>query len=910
MINNFIDYQLKKGFSILCLIFISTYTLYSQEDVYLKIKSLSISDSLISQKLDSLLLKNIRESNFDDFSIVSNRYASWLYNRKRVSKSLETLNLSIKHHKGDTISLYEKHFKLGVYLYNTGHVQESLQVYETIIKSSNEDINSVIANAYIEIGRIYRKKGDLQTAIRHYQVAETILLKLNEPDKLLRCYIGFYNTYKDFDVNKVKEQMLKCLLKADSITNVYPVSYTRNYSIKRALGSYYGNYAIKDTIQGLLYLNKALELATKRKDSTRIAQIYANLGLLFDISNNKKALYYNELALKFSKQQKKKAIIYENLGLNNALLGNTNIAINQLHTALELLTGSNFKIITKEQQSTILNENYNDSNLWIMLGNLSEAYLLAYEKNKHREYLKESIKYALITDDLIDIYHKNSQEEASKLIWRKKVTEVYSRALRACFLYNDTEIGLQFMEKNKALLLYEENISRKEKQNLNLSDFLIQKELQIKKEIKELDQNENIKIIKLRNTLTHLEDSIKSIYPNYVKTLKPYQPLSNEYIQNSLKSDQVLIEYHINIDTGFGIYPNQNKGYIIFITKNNSHIFEMKNIDSLRKQIQQLSKSNSHPFRNHDELTIYNTLSNEIFKQLFPKEIRSQLKNKELIIIPDDFLTRIPFESLVISKGNNDSQYLIHQNQINYKYSYTFHEENKNIVNTIPRKQNMVALAPVNFDNQNLLSLKNSSIEIDNISAYFDATLYRNDKATKNTFSNSLGKYDIIHLATHANANDSITPWIAFSDEKINLDELSLYQNDASLVVLSACNTGTGKIVKGEGTMSLARGFFYGGAQTTVSSLWRVDDKSTTDIMTNFYKNISEGKSKSLALHDAKLNYLKNHKGSEVSPYYWSSFILIGDTNPLPKESNFLYYVAISLILIIGGLMFYLRRKR
>ncbi|MEP0265960.1 CHAT domain-containing tetratricopeptide repeat protein [Dokdonia sp.] len=857
-----------------------------------------ISDSLISQKLDSLLLENIRESNFDDFSIVSNRYASWLYNRKRVSKSLETLNLSIKYHRGDTISLQKKYYKLGVNLYNTGQFQESLQAHQEIFKLSNNTTSSLNADAYIEIGRVYYKKGDLQAAIRYYDIAEAILLELNEPQKLVRCYLNAHNAYKTLDINKIKETTLANLLKADSISNIHSISYIRKYSINRALGDHYARYGIKDTTQGLIHLNKALELATKRHDSTRIAQVYTNLGLLYDTSNNKKALYYNELALKFSKEQKKKATIYENLGLNNALLGNIDISINQLHKALELLTGNSFKTITKEQQHTILNKYYSDSNLWIMLGNLSEGYLLAYEKTKNKEQLKESIKYALITDDLIDIYNKNSQEEVSKLIWRKKVTEVYSRALRACFLYNDTEHGLQFMEKNKALLLYEENISRKEKQKLKLPDVLIQKELQIKKQIKELDQGENIKITELRDALTHLEDSIKSIYPDYVKTLKPYQPLSNDDIQNTLTSNQVLVEYHINIDTGFGIYPNPNKGYIIFISKNDRHFFEIEDVDILRSHIQELSDINAKPFVLQNEVTEYNKLSHTIFDKLFPKEVKTFIKNKELIIIPDDFLTRIPFESLVISESQKNIKYLIQENQISYKYSYTFHQENSVLANMTSKKYNFLAFAPINFDNQNLIELVNSSTEVDNINTHFEGTVYRNNKATKDIFSNALGKYNIIHLATHANANDTITPWIAFSDEKIYLDELSLYQNDASLIVLSACNTGTGKIEEGEGTMSLSRGFFYGGAQTTVSSLWRVDDKATAEIMGDFYKNLHEGQSKAMSLHNSKINYLNNHSGSELLPHYWASFVLLGETGPLP-EKNWTLHIVVSIIIVL-----------
>ena len=73
-----------------------------------------------------------------------------------------------------------------------------------------------------------------------------------------------------------------------------------------------------------------------------------------------------------------------------------------------------------------------------------------------------------------------------------------------------------------------------------------------------------------------------------------------------------------------------------------------------------------------------------------------------------------------------------------------------------------------------------------------------------------------------------------------------------TIFVLSACNTSLGNIKEGEGVFSLARGFFYSGANSVVSSLWNVNDKSTSQIISSFYENLEKGKSKSSALRLAK----------------------------------------------------------
>jgi CHAT domain-containing protein len=101
------------------------------------------------------------------------------------------------------------------------------------------------------------------------------------------------------------------------------------------------------------------------------------------------------------------------------------------------------------------------------------------------------------------------------------------------------------------------------------------------------------------------------------------------------------------------------------------------------------------------------------------------------------------------------------------------------------------------------------------------------------------------------------------------------------LVVLSACETGLGKIEQGEGIRSLGRSFMESGAQATIISLWNVNDKSTAFIMTDFYKHLKAGITKDEALRQAKLDYLKNATTQNSHPYFWAAFIPAGDMQPL-----------------------------
>ncbi len=125
------------------------------------------------------------------------------------------------------------------------------------------------------------------------------------------------------------------------------------------------------------------------------------------------------------------------------------------------------------------------------------------------------------------------------------------------------------------------------------------------------------------------------------------------------------------------------------------------------------------------------------------------------------------------------------------------------------------------------------------------------------------------------------------------------------MVVLSACNTSNGALKRGEGVMSLARGFFYSGAKSVVSTLWPVTDEASTDILIGFYKNLDRGDSKSRALQKAKLDYLRSTEEVELKhPYYWAGFIVVGDNAPMVTISYW-YWVLLAMGLLVLVLLLF-----
>ncbi|MBL4604354.1 MAG: CHAT domain-containing protein, partial [Flavobacteriaceae bacterium] len=182
-----------------------------------------------------------------------------------------------------------------------------------------------------------------------------------------------------------------------------------------------------------------------------------------------------------------------------------------------------------------------------------------------------------------------------------------------------------------------------------------------------------------------------------------------------------------------------------------------------------------------------------------------------------------------------------------------------------------------------------------------------NSNALKSTFKKLAENYSIIHVSTHATSGDYYTPpAIEFYDETLYLPEIYGYNLHADLLVLSACKTGLGIVRKGEGAMSLARGFSYSGVKNLLVSLWKVNDKSTKELMTSFYKDYKKSGNKAEALHTSKLSYIADEtiSASKKSPYYWASFVYIGEVSSLENNNfNFGWFLIVGFVLIAGYIL-------
>ncbi len=310
-----------------------------------------------------------------------------------------------------------------------------------------------------------------------------------------------------------------------------------------------------------------------------------------------------------------------------------------------------------------------------------------------------------------------------------------------------------------------------------------------------------------------------------------------------------------------------------------------------------------------DNISGYNHYGHSLYTML---KLPQNSSYKNLIIVPDGILNFLPFEALITkeSKTTNFAQmhYMLNDFNIGYENSAQFYLSFDKLRMT-NKDKTVLGVFPV-FE-KTPLELSYSKNEMKSIQHNFKGKYLTNKAANFKNFSNSAANYSILHLSTHADAGDILAPAsIKFYDQDILYSELYHLKIQPDLVVLSACETGIGKLYKSEGAMSIARGFQWAGAQNLLFSLWKVNDYTTSVFMESFYQNIKNGQSYLEANANAKRDFLNNPEISNAkkSPYYWSAFVYYGTLENNKTPTNYTYIV-LGILFVIALIWLFIRYK-
>lgn len=424
----------------------------------------------------------------------------------------------------------------------------------------------------------------------------------------------------------------------------------------------------------------------------------------------------------------------------------------------------------------------------------------------------------------------------------------------------------------------------------------------------EKDENRIEKLVSERkNTYKEYEALLNQYYTAIKKSnLGEFESVSFSNIQANLNGEDVVIRYYL--------YPV--KSYAIAFSKEEIWYFDLPSIKQIElsvKAIRNYYKSYSSNNISAESFTL-KKYSYQLYKDLL-ELMADKIENKNLIIIPDQILYYLPFEMLVCDTTNfssimnfKDIRFLLNDHSILYtpSLSLLYYLDKKELVNTnsvlligksafneIQGRDELTTsremLSQIK-DLQDLPGVENELKSIaENIGKNCSVKILLNENANEQQLKKEIGskEFKYIHIATHGFTDDSSPQFssLVFSNTTSSNSEDGLLQSfeiaslniNTDLTVLSACNTGLGKLYSGEGMIGLNQSFFIAGSKSLCLTLWSISDASTGFFMDYFYTNLSAGMTKREALREAKLSLMNNEK--YASPYYWAPYILSGATN-------------------------------
>ncbi len=361
----------------------------------------------------------------------------------------------------------------------------------------------------------------------------------------------------------------------------------------------------------------------------------------------------------------------------------------------------------------------------------------------------------------------------------------------------------------------------------------------------------------------------RKIEANYPAQLPGELPaLDIAILKRRLVRDQaLLVEYFVGKEAAY-----------VFRADGDTLLFELlPDITDLKRRVADINAMFASPSAINSNVPQYAQAAYDLYTLL---KLPQQTKPGTLILVPDGVLHTVPFDALLYDKARGINYasfpYLMKRFMITYQASATLYAR-YDISPVVLNRQGFLGMFPV-FEHTDK-ALLYSLAEGEAIDRYMGGRFLYRDDATKQAFLEDAPEYPIIHLSTHASAGGGAEPpSIVFADSIVYLPQIYGLALDTDLLVLSACETGVGTLVRGEGAISLARAFQLAGVRNLVFSLWNVNDYSTAQLMDKFYNGYIESGSKSRALQQARLAYLQDPavRAAYKSPYYWAGFVYYG----------------------------------
>ncbi|HZK65306.1 MAG TPA: CHAT domain-containing protein [Puia sp.] len=638
--------------------------------------------------------------------------------------------------------------------------------------------------------------------------------------------------------------------------------------------------------EAILYARQSLFYDHKAANYSGCAGTWNNLGYklyFLKLHQNDKALVCYKEALKYANANDSVYIldnmanVYVQQGAFDQAFYFFAQAFHKIHPGTDetnLLNNSGDDILNKTNAEFIIN----------LVLDKAEAYLVRYKQSGNLQFIQMALIIYKTADQLLDKIKTVQTELTSKLFWRTNTRRLYERAIESCFLSGDQENAFYFFEKSRAALLIDQ-IREQQIPHADISRLAMVRKriLQLQREntasdpaSKQFSETQRALFIN-KQELSRIDQLIKEHSPWYYQSLIDTHFISLKAVQTSLLGDgrsQAILEF----------FNGDSAEYLLILTAGRASITRI-NKNDFEKLVERYMAYLSAPSLLNQDFNGFAETAGQLYQLLFKQDT---LPVGRIIVSPDG--RYFPLEAMITSTRSPEPVYFLNEHAVSYTYSVRY------LVNDFSKSTgwpsgNFLGVAPVTYASfAHLASLPESDVSAEKIGSLFSKSqIFTSDRASKYNFMQQFQSYKIIQLYTHgSDSSGNGEPVIYFADSALYLSEL-IPENKTTtqLIVLSACETGNGKLYKGEGIFSFNRGFASLGIPSSVINLWSVDDQSTYRLTEFFYIYVAKGLPLDIALQKAKLDFIHAASGEKKLPYYWAAAIVAGKTDAIDTGKTF-----------------------
>jgi len=835
------------------------------------------------------------------------------------------------------------HLEVKEYQLALSYLDSAQQIRKEVFGASHVKV----ADVYNNLGVAYLNLRDFAKALGYHQEALRIR-SLHERDKLVAQSLNnLGQSYHEMnDPQNAKDAFDKAIA-------IYSRPLYHDANLLADVWLNLGNlqYDLDEFSLAINQYNRALYGYQQTSGPTELARAlcYNNIANAYTRKEEYgKAFHFYEQALTLRKEKLGQyhpdiAQTLYNMALNYFYQDRTDEAENTLTLCAEAL------YYDPENDKDFLQVNDH----WTLLNVLYlqvESALISYSETQETATLLQAFSQFEQIDRLIDYFRVRYDAVGSKRDFVETSHLIYGKALElSMILYQQTKeekywhMAFKYAEKSKGVLLLEALQKAKAESFLGIPDDVIRAIKQTESTIGQLEKRKYLlaegratnqqkldslsaSIFSKNEALSAQIESLGATYPAYYNLRYETTPPTVAYVQTHLLTDtQSVVAYFL----GEADLSENTKLWIFVINGNDFQAREIElpplffmALNDLKIAIRNFPHVASKDV--DDNVAKYIRSAALLYDYLL-RPIKHLLR-EQIILIPDGQLGFVSFDALLSSPVDSmhhfrDHPYLVKDYMISYNYSIRLFKEmmeRKGRTSLRPylgmapefSEEKLAGLSPLNHNNEEVLAAREE----------LGGRVYLKGKARKERFLEEQSKYKVIHLATHGMAHPTRDDFsfLAFSGNgKEPLDESLLYvkeiynlSTNAEMVVLSACETGAGRLVQGEGIASIARSFSFAGAKSLLATRWNVNDKTTKDLMSLFFSKIKKGSKKDVALHQAINGFIETSSHHHAHPFYWASFMALGN-----MESINLHVFPIEILALLTGLVvlmaiFYTWRRR